>query len=93
MGIKVIGSCVIDHYAPQTIALYSYLIVRSSAFLCHTVQPSSVKGQRGESGNPAEVAVCHGGYQKQEQSERTNLVTDEGSTLDTAFKLSDESAG
>ena len=91
VGIKGDRSCVIDHYAPQTIALYSLLDRGHRAFLCHIPSnPPSVKRTRGESGNPAEVAVCHGGYPKaRTKLERNRLVTDEGSTLDTAFKLSD----
>jgi hypothetical protein len=54
-------------------------------FLCHVPSnPPSAKRTRGESGNPAEVAACHGGYPKaRTKLERNRLVTDEGSTLDT----------
>lgn len=58
-------------------------------FLCYVSSdlPSS-KRARGESGNPAEVAACHGGYPKaRTKLKRSGPVSDEGPTANTELQL------
>ena len=82
VGIKVIGLVLLIIMLLQQSRYIPYLIVVIGAFFA--MYRPSAKRTRGESGNPAEVAACHGGYPKaRTKLERNRLVTDEGSTLDT----------
>lgn len=58
-------------------------------FLCHVPSDtSSAKGARGESGNPAEVAACHGGHPKaRTKLERSCPVSDEGPATDIELQF------
>lgn len=91
VGIKVIGLVLLIIMLLKQSRYIPYLIVVIGAFFTmYRPTLQAAKRTRGESGNPAEVVACHGGYPKaRTKLERSHLVTDEGSTLDTAFKLSD----
>ena len=85
VGIKVIGLVLLIIMLLKQSRYIPYLIVVIGAFFAmYRPTLQAAKRTRGESGNPAEVVACHGGYPKaRTKLERNRLVTDEGSTLDT----------